>query len=138
MKKLFLLLLILTFQNSFSSELTLPEKADRGSLSIRLANYATHSPEKLLYTILSDLQKFGTLDLTEKQDLPLVRNALSTLILIDKIDIPRSGALSLSDSYGRHKPLFQKAATLIETAKNKKLLQELIKIMSDFFEHGNG
>lgn len=138
MKNLLFLLFILIFQNSFSSELSLPEKADRGSLSIRLANYATHSPEKLIYSILSDLQKFGTLDLSEKKDLPLVRNALSTLILIDKIDDPRSGVLSLSDSYGRHKLLFQKAADSIETPKNKKLLQELLKIMNNFYEHGNG
>ena len=130
--------MLLISQYGFAKDLSLAEKAERGSLSIRLANYAKQTPKNLRYTILSDLQKFGSLDLDEKQDFPLVKNALSTLLLMDKMDLPRSGAQNLADSYGRHKDVYKKAAASIETAQNKKLLNELLKIMYDFDQNGNG
>lgn len=138
MKIFILLLAIFTVHMAFAKDLTIAEKADRASLSIRLANYARQTPKNLRYTILSDLHTFGTLELNEKQDFPLVKNALSTLLLMDKMDLPRSGAQNLADSYGRYKALYKKAAASIETAENKKLLNELLKMMDDFNQNGNG
>lgn len=138
MKNFILIFVIFALQTAFAKDLTIAEKAERGSLSIRLANYAKQTPKNLRYTILADLQKFGSLELDEKQDFPLVKNALSTLLLMDKMDLPRSGAQNLADSYGRYKGLYKKAAASIETAENKKLLTELLKMMDDFDQNGNG
>ena len=138
MKTFLFLFILMILQFGFAKELTLAEKADRASLSIRLANYARQTPKNLRYTILSDLHTFGNLDLDEKQDFPLVKNALSTLLLMDKMDLPRSGAQNLADSYGRHKAIYKKAAASIETAENKKLLNELLKMMEEFDQNGNG
>lgn len=138
MKTIFFILVLFIVQNSFSKDLSSAEKADRASLSIRLANYARLTPKNLRYTILSDLRKFGSLELDAKQDFPLVKNALMTLLLVDKMDLPRSGAQNLADSYGRYPEIYKKAAVSIETAENKNLLTELFKLMNDFDQNGNG
>lgn len=137
--KIELLFVIMTLtQLSFSRDLSVLEKGERASLSIRFSNYALKTPTKLKNNILADIEKLGSLELTEKNDLGLVKNALLTLILIDKMDVPRDGISTLADSYGKNQALYKKAASIIETEKNKKQLAELLKMMNDFDENGNG
>lgn len=138
MKILILLLTILFLQNGFAKELSMTEKSERSSLSIRMANYADQVPQKMRFAILADLEKFSLLDLTEKNDIELIKNVLQTLLLIDEMDSPRTGVLTVSDSYGHYKKLYIQAALSIETAKNKNLLQNLLQVMDDFYQHGNG
>ena len=135
---LFLVVMNLTHQGFATEKLSNLEIADRASLSIRFSNYALKTPTKIRNTILADMQKLGTLELTEKNDLELVKNALLTLILIDKMDIPRAGLSNLADSYEKNKTLYKKAALLIQTEKNKKLMTELLETMDSFDENGNG
>ena len=138
MKIVFLFFVMTLSQLSFAKDLSTLEKGDRASLSIRFSNYAIKTPKNLKNTILDDIEKLGALELTEKNDLELVKNALLTLILIDKTDVPRDGISTLSESYGKNKDLYKKAASLIQTEKNKKQLTELLQMMNDFDENGNG
>lgn len=139
MKIILILLALASTQFAFAKvDLSTQEKGERASLSIRFNNYAIKTPTKMKNTILADIEKLGSLDLTENNDLELVKNALLTLILIDKMDVPRIGLSTLADSYGKNKALYKKAASAIQTEKNKNLLSELLETMDSFDENGNG
>ena len=109
----------------------------RADVAERISHYAETSPKKLRFAILDDLSTFTEMDLTAS-DAELIQNVLKTLIHLEKFDNPRSGVLTVSDSYGRHKELYRKAAAAVETKKNKELLKELMQIMENFYENGNG
>lgn len=140
MKKIILILALSLSHFSFSAELTLNEKAERSSLSIRLANYATQPAsvtEATLNTILEDIQKLGGLNLTEANDLPLVKNTLLTLLILDDVDNSRTGVAMVAICYHNHTELFKKAASSLKTTK-KKQLNEILQMMKTLSTQGNG
>ncbi len=132
-----ILYLALFFSFIYVSHAIAVETIDRAAMTVKISHYAEKTPKKLRFVILDDLATFSELDLSST-DAELIQNVLKTLIRIEKFDLPRSGALTVSDSYGRHKNLYRQAAAAIETDKNKVVLKELIQIMENFFENGNG
>ena len=87
---------------------------------------------------LETFQALADEKLTEKNDLERVKKALLDLIVMDEFDPSRTGAAILADSYGKHTELYKKAAQQIETKDNKKTLKEIIKVMKNLNENGNG
>ena len=129
--------LMLFFSLIYGSHAFAFETFDRAAITLKISHYAEKTPKKLRFEILEDLATFSEMELASA-DAELIQNVLKTLIRIEQFDIPRSGALTVSDSYGRHKDLYRQAAAAIETKKNKELLKELLQIMEKFFENGNG
>lgn len=107
-------------------------------LAAQFAFYSKNASEETRLNILDDLDLLTEIQLDQKTDLELIKNALLTLLAIDSIDTPRSAALTLSNSYGHHKELYLKAAAKIQNNKNKDLLKTLVQIMDRFYDHGNG
>jgi hypothetical protein len=123
---------------SYAKPLTQADRAERASLSIRLANYKNQTTTNEKVTVLDDLQKLASLELSEENDLELVKNAFVTLLNLEDADPSRTGVFMLSDSYRKNTALFQKAAGLIRKHKNKNSLPEILQIMKSFSTEGNG
>ena len=87
---------------------------------------------------LETFQALADEKLTERNDLERIKKALLDLIVMDEFDPSRTGAAILADSYGKHTELYKKAAQQIETKKNKKALKEIIEVMKNLNENGNG
>ncbi len=130
------LFLLTTFSlASFSQNLPIKERANRASLSIRLANYTNETAKTLPVTMMSDIDSFSDLALTEKNDLELVKNVIKTLLILDASeadggDPSRTAVITLSNSYQKHKALYNKALKKLETTENKKQFQEFKDIWS--------
>ncbi|MBC7464605.1 MAG: hypothetical protein H7256_01315 [Bdellovibrio sp.] len=140
MKKLILAFTFAMCSLSFAKELSLKEKADRSSLSIRLANYTAQKAKTLQGTVIDDIQTLSSIDLDEKMDLPLVQNAFLTLIILEDPvdgDPSRTGVQILAKSFSKNKSLYIKAANTLKTTK-KKELKEILKVMESFSSEGNG
>ena len=140
MKKLILALSLLISSVSFGKPLTAKERADRSSLSIRLANYSAQTAKTLQGTVMDDIQTLSSLELDEKMDLPLVQNAFLTLIILEDPvdgDPSRTAVQILATSYGKNKKLYLKAAGSLKTTK-KKELKEILKVLESFSSQGNG
>lgn len=138
--KIFLILTFIFSTVAFSKDLTMKERADRSSLSIRLANYTTQTAKMLQASVMDDIQTLSTLELDPKLDLPLVKNALLTLIVLEDPvdgDPSRTAVQILSQSYSKNEKIYLEARKQIKTAK-KKELAEIMKVLKSFYSEGNG
>jgi hypothetical protein len=136
MKLIFGILLIMTLGSvAYSQTLSGKERGERASLSFRLANYTNETAKTLPVTMSADVESFAKLNLTEKNDLELVKNVLKTLIILEAPedeggDRSRDLLDVMGTTFKKHKDIFLKAMTAIETPKNKKQLQEFREILS--------
>ncbi len=126
----FLIVSILT-SVSFTQNLSGAERGNRAGLSIRLANFV--SP-----TFNSDLAAFAELQLTEKDDLELVKNVLKSLIVLENTpeadggDRSRTSLDVIADSYLKNTAIYEKAIKSLSAKnnKNEKALKEYKEILS--------
>lgn len=140
MKNLILFFTLIVCSISFAKDLSVKERADRASLSIRLANYTSQTAKMLGATVIDDIQTLSALELDPKMDFPLVKNALLTLIVLEDPtdgDPSRTAVQILSASYAKNKILYRKAKESIKTNK-KKELEEIMKVLESFSAQGNG
>ena len=92
---------------------------------------------KLTYATITAIEKFSQRHLNDK-DFNSVRKVIETLVLLDDQDPSRTAVMMLSESYGRHKRIYDRAFKSLETPQNKSQLQEIRELMIHFDEDGNG
>lgn len=105
-------------------------------LILSLFYFALHA--KLPPSTMKDIQTFSKKNLNEKSDLTEVKKVLNVLLELEQEDPSRTAVMMLSESYNKNKALYDRAFLEIENKKNKKQLNEIKKIMANFYNQGNG
>lgn len=156
MKKLFYLLFTLfslvfiqtlsaAEKNASVDKLSLNERGDRASLSIRFKNYSTQKVTEMKKSVQADFEKLATLKLDAKQDAELVQNALKTLLIIDTTEVngepfdpARDTAQILTESYLKYKVIYD--AAFDQLSKNNEYSESIkqLKEMWNNLSQGNG
>ncbi len=92
---------------------------------------------KFTYSTIKSIESFSQRRLADR-DLNSVKKVIETLVLLDDQDPSRTAVMMLSESYGRHKRIYDRAFKSLETPQNKSQLQEIRELMIHFSEDGNG
>lgn len=128
-----------------ANKLTIKERADRASLSIRFKNYTSQKALELPKSVEDDFKVLAKLNLDAKQDFELLQNAFKTLIVIDQtvvdnepFDPARDMAQTLIESYQKNKSLYDSVLEKLRNDKNKENIDGLKKLWDNLNTKGNG
>ena len=71
------------------------------------------------------------------QDLPELIQQLKNILILEKVDPSHEGPFELTSSYPKNKALYQKAIKSFNK-EDQKILQNILKIVENIAQNGNG